>query len=62
MFNAISFLFCFNYLVNAVESKNLSKFGHIMDGMKVIMCHLKSWRIDHVKTQEGRKFSPSYFS
>lgn len=38
-------------VVNAVkaESKNLSKFGHIVDGIKIGLRQLRSWKIIHVK-------------
>jgi hypothetical protein len=32
-----------------VESNNLSKFRHIVHGIKESLHHLKSWRIVHVK-------------
>lgn len=38
-------------IVNAVkaEGNNWSKFGHIIDGIKLGLCQLRSWRIKHVK-------------
>jgi hypothetical protein len=38
-------------IVTAVkmEGKNWSKFGHLVDGIKEDLHHLRFWRIDHIK-------------
>lgn len=32
-----------------MDSKNCSKYGHIINGIKVGLCTLRSWQIVHIK-------------
>jgi hypothetical protein len=49
-------------IVDAVkaEGDKWSKFGHIVDDIKLGLCQLRSWRIEHVK--RSCEYNSSYHS